>query len=121
MPYKCTEPTCRTRTKKIEDGLCSNCKFVIVDMGETIEDLKQQIVVLRKAEFDRNQKKAIEDGTYMDDGGIEMTCSFCGIPRPMLSVPCCDRIKTEQAESDKMIFDGIRKAMENDAEDYTDR
>jgi hypothetical protein len=47
-------------------------------------------------EFERNRSKEHEDGTYMDDGAVEVTCLYCGNKRPGLDTgECCEKRRKE--------------------------
>jgi DNA-directed RNA polymerase alpha subunit len=47
-------------------------------------------------EFEKNRDKEHENGTYMDDGAVEVTCLYCGNKRPVLDTgECCERRRKE--------------------------
>jgi len=61
----------------------------------------------QKKEFDKNLKKQMDDGTYLDDGCVEITCQYCGTKRSVIDEPCCE----ETSKKMKKVFDDFAKLL----------
>jgi len=58
-------------------------------------------------EFEANQKKEVEDGSYGDDGSVSVTCLYCGTETCVLSTPCCETRRKKDDEGAKRTMESI--------------
>ena len=67
-----------------------------------------------KEEFEKNQQSELDDGTYLDDGTVAVTCLHCGTKTEVLSAACCE---TRRKEDDKRTAE-IMKSLSKHFGDY---
>jgi len=64
-------------------------------------------------EFEKNRKQEIKDGSYLDDGCVEVTCVYCRTKRAIVSSACCEKARKDWDDHTRRLLSEIIKGKES--------